>query len=92
VNTPLLMMLGVLAMGMLLVVFPVVADIVARYRGRKLVRCPETQELVEVQLNTRRALWTATFGEAMPRVNSCSRWPKKKGCSEECVKENWLIP
>lgn len=91
-NTSLLMMLGILAIGVVLVAFPVAADIAARYRGRKLVRCPETRQLVEIQLNARRALWTAAFGEAVPRVKSCSLWPKKKGCSEECVKENWLIP
>ena len=91
-NTPLLMMLGILAMGMLLVVFPVMADIVARYRGRKVVTCPETRELVEVQLDTPRVAWAGVFGEAIPRVKSCSLWPKKKGCGEECVKENWPTP
>lgn len=88
-NTPLLMMLGILAMGMLLVILPVVFDVYARYRRRRLVTCPETQELVEVQVDTRRTAWTAAFGKVMPRVKSCSLWPRKKGCEEDCVKDNW---
>lgn len=91
-NTPLLMMLGILAMGLLLVVFPVVADILAKYRARKVVTCPETRELVEVQLDGRRVAWAAAFGEAIPRVKSCSLWPRKKGCGEKCVSENWPTP
>ena len=91
-NTPLLMMLGILAIGMLLVVLPIAADIIARYRGRKLVRCPEGHGLVEVQLDVQRALWTAAFAQAVPRVKNCSRWPKKRDCGEKCIKENWLIP
>lgn len=88
-STPLLMMLGVLAMGLLLVVLPVVSEIVSRYRGRKVVTCPETRDLVEVQLDTGRAAWGAVFGHSIPRVKSCSLWPRKKGCQEECVQENW---
>jgi len=91
-NTALLMMLGILAMGMFLVVFPVVADMIARYRGRKVVTCPETRELVEVELNARRTGWAAAFGRAMPRVKDCLLWPRRKGCAEECVKENWPTP
>ena len=91
-NTPLLMMLGILAMGMFLVVLPVVADIIAMYRGRRVLVCPETGELVEVQLNARRTGWAAIFGKTMPRVKSCSLWPRKKGCGEECVKANWPTP
>ncbi len=85
-NTPLLMMLGILAMGMLLVILPVVLDIYARYRGRRLVSCPETRELVEVEVDTNRTAWTAVFGKAIPRVKACSLWPRKKGCPEDCVK------
>jgi len=91
-NTPLLMMLGILAMGMLLVVFPVVADVIARYRASKVVTCPETGELVEVRLNAHQTGWAAAFRKAVPRVKNCSLWPRKQGCGEECIKQNWPMP
>jgi hypothetical protein len=41
-NSMLLLILGIVATGLLFVVAPVVIDIYVRYRGGKVLNCPET--------------------------------------------------
>jgi hypothetical protein len=92
-NGPLLLVVVILATGLLFVVAPVVADAYARYRSGKALKCPETQSTTaEVLLDTRRAALAAAFGKSNIRVKNCSLWPKKKGCAEKCVNENWPVP
>lgn len=51
-----------------------------RYRGRRIVTCPETNEDAAVTAN---ALRVATAGEL--RLTDCSRWPERAGCAEMCL-------
>jgi len=89
---PLLLILLIAATGLLFVVAPVVMDVYARYRNRKALNCPESQGTAEVTLKTHRAALAAAFGKRVLRVKSCSLWPKKKGCAEKCINENWPAP
>lgn len=91
-TTPLLLIFAIIAIGLLFVVFPVALDTFYRYRKRKIITCPETHGSAEVQLDTRRALFTSAFGKPLLAIKHCSLWPKKKGCDEACVKENWPEP
>ena len=88
-----LMLIAVIVLfGLRFVVVPVVFDAYQRYRQRKVITCPETQGLAEVALRTRLAAFGAAFGKPLLRVGNCSLWPKKQGCDEKCVKENWPSP
>lgn len=62
-----------------------------RYRYRKIVICPDTHDFAEVALDARKAALNAVLGELKVCVKSCSYWPRKKGCGEDCVKENWPL-
>jgi len=91
-NSLLLLVLGIVATGLLFVIAPVVIDIYVRYRGGKVLNCPEILGAAEVTLKTHRAALAAAFGNPVLRVKNCSLWPKKMGCAEKCVKENWPAP
>ena len=91
-NGPLLLILVIVATGLLFVVAPVVIDIYARYRNRKVLNCPETRGSAEVALNTHQAALGAAFGKPIIRVRSCSLWPEKSGCAEKCISGNWPVP
>jgi hypothetical protein len=78
--------------GLLFVVVPVIFDAYNRYREGKLITCPETRDPAEVALKTRQAAFGAAFGKPSLLVGRCSLWPKKQGCGEKCVKENWPAP
>ena len=88
-NNPLMLIAGIIIVGLLFVVVPVVIDAYHRFRHRKVLTCPETHGPAEVSLDTGRAAFGAAFGKSMLRIRRCSLWPKRLGCEEKCVKENW---
>ena len=56
-----------------------------RLRGRHVVVCPETHTLAAVTVDLGHAAATAMWEEADVRLETCSRWPDRKGCEEECA-------
>ena len=57
-----------------------------RYRGTRVVVCPETRKYVAVEVDARRAAATAT-DEGGPQLvlASCTRWPERADCDQACV-------
>ena len=51
-----------------------------KYRGTRVLTCPENHEHVAVNV----ALFA---GGPAPRLKSCTRWPEKEGCDQACVRE-----
>ena len=88
-NLVFLLIAGIVALGFCCIVLPYMLARYRRFRYRKILTCPETQGLVEVALESRRAFFTGIFGKPVVRAKSCSLWPRKKGCAEGCVKESW---
>jgi hypothetical protein len=86
---PLMLIAGIVAFGLLFVLAPIAIDVYRQYRHRKVITCPESNGLAEVNLNAGFAALGAAIGRPVIRVKSCSLWPKKKGCDEKCVMENW---
>ena len=92
-EVPLLMIAVVVATGLVLVVIPVALDSYHRFRHRKVIVCPDTHRMAEVTPKAwNAALMTALARKPNLRVKWCSLWPKKMGCEESCIKENWPIP
>jgi len=56
-----------------------------RDRGRRAAVCPESGEHVEVEVDNKYAFWTALRGQEHTRLQSCSRWPAKSDCGQECL-------
>ena len=53
-------------------------------RGDRVVACPENNETVAVSLTAS----AAAFGSGGDlRLESCTRWPEKAGCGQECLRE-----
>ncbi|MFQ5930694.1 MAG: hypothetical protein ACE5MK_13460 [Acidobacteriota bacterium] len=86
-KTPWILVAVIIALGGLYVLFPLVLHTFQRYRHKKVVTCPQTGGLAEVDVNSRRAAFSSAFGRVRLRVKSCTLWPKRKGCAEDCVKE-----
>ena len=80
---------GVVTLGLYFVIAPVFVDTYRRYRNRKTIICPDTGEIVEVEIKALTAGLMALLGNQRARVKWCSQWPRKKGCAEGCVKEHW---
>ena len=84
-----LLIAGIIALGLYYMVAPVMLSAYRRYRGRRTIICPETDQIVEMQLKAGRASVMTAFGKQDLRVKWCSLWPGRKSCAQECVKEDW---
>ena len=58
-----------------------------RFRGQRLITCPETQNPDAVHVNVARAARSAFFGKEQVRLDQCSRWPERQGCGQECLSQ-----
>ena len=79
--------LAILFVGLLFVVLPVVAHTYGRLKSSKSVRCPRDGLQAVVEIDAAHAAVTSAVGPADLRVASCSRWPRHRGCGEECVRQ-----
>ena len=57
----------------------------SKYRGTKVVACPETWKPAIVEVDALHASLTSTVGRPDIRLQSCSRWPLKNQCGQECL-------
>jgi hypothetical protein len=58
-----------------------------KYRGRRVIVCPENNRPAGVAVDARHAAATV-FGKSPElRLSECSRWPEKAGCGQECLSE-----
>lgn len=53
-------------------------------RGRHSAICPENGEHVDIEMDHKFAFWTALRGQEHTRLASCTRWPEKGDCGQEC--------
>src|SRR3712207_4772229 len=72
---------GRAAYGILKVKF----DAYMLYRGQRVVVCPESRQYVAVEVDALDAAATAAEGETELRLNSCTRWPERADCDQDCV-------
>lgn len=54
-------------------------------RGRHSVQCPETGQPVDVEVDNKYAFRMAWRGQEHSRLSSCTRWPEKGDCGQECL-------
>jgi hypothetical protein len=56
-----------------------------KFRGKRIVSCPETHEAAAVRVAARDAALQATVGRDELMLSECSRWPEKEMCGQECL-------
>ncbi len=62
-----------------------------RFRGTRVVTCPENQEHAAVEVDTSAAIQSA-FGTPKLSLENCSRWPEKAGCGQQCLSQIEAAP
>ncbi|HEX9652973.1 MAG TPA: hypothetical protein VGA99_04635 [bacterium] len=65
---------------------------VARFQGKMLVTCPETDEAVGVEVDVKNAALRAAVGDRALHLKSCTRWPERQNCGQECLHQIELGP
>ncbi len=56
-----------------------------RFRGKRLVTCPENQQTAAVALDATAATREAFWGKPHFRLAECSRWPERRDCGQPCL-------
>jgi len=57
-----------------------------RYRGVRVITCPENLESAAVTIDAGRAArMMAIAGDKDLHLKTCSRWPEMAGCAEDCL-------
>jgi len=84
-TAPWVLLLAIAGTAIFYVLVPIVAEVFARYRTPRILRCPETGGTAEVRIDARHAAATAVPGPPELRVAGCSRWPERKGCAQACL-------
>jgi hypothetical protein len=63
-----------------------------KFRGKRLVTCPETSEPAGVEVDATHAAFTAATGERSLRLKDCNRWPEKQDCGQQCLAQIEAAP
>jgi hypothetical protein len=87
-----LVLAALLALAFLCIVVTYVVRAYIRFRGKRLVTCPETKKIVAVDVDATHAALTIGRGIPELRLTSCTRWPERQDCGQECVSEIELSP
>jgi hypothetical protein len=58
-----------------------------RYRGQRIVTCPETHRPAAVHVDIGKAVSERIWGKPEIRLDQCSRWPEKRNCGQECLSQ-----
>jgi hypothetical protein len=55
------------------------------YRDGRTLNCPETHAPVSVRFHALRAAWSSLNGPPKLRLATCTRWPERADCGQECI-------
>jgi len=58
-----------------------------KFRGERLVTCPETHKTEAVNIAATEAAVGAFFVEPTVRLKECSRWPERQDCGQDCLQQ-----
>jgi hypothetical protein len=81
-----LVLIGTIAVAALL--FAALRNPVRKYlaaRGDRVVTCPDNQQTAAVRVDAVHAALGGGGAPAPFRLETCSRWPEKAGCGQECL-------
>jgi hypothetical protein len=60
---------------------------IIRYRGPRVVTCPEKSDSATVKLDIGHAVCSTATGDTELRVRACSHWPERRECGQGCMEQ-----
>ncbi len=58
-----------------------------KFRGKRIVSCPETHHAAAVRVAAGSAAVEAALGQEHLKLSACSRWPEREVCGQECLQQ-----
>jgi hypothetical protein len=81
----------IVALAALYFVVPLIAGTYLKYRGKRVITCPETKRPAAVEVDAAHAALT-DFSHPDLHLKACSRWPERQECGQECLLQVQLSP
>lgn len=63
-----------------------------QFRGERVITCPENKRPAGVVVDTEHVLLMTLEGKTDLRLKSCSRWPERRDCGQECLRQIEAAP
>jgi len=82
----------IIALAILYFIVPQMVGAYVKYRGKRVITCPETRKPAGVEVDVAHASLTAGYGDLDLRLKSCSRWPERQDCGQECLLQVQIAP
>jgi hypothetical protein len=84
----------VLAGSCLFLIMPLILGwpIYAQYRGTRTIVCPQTHGHAVVRIDSLHALLTTIFASEKLRLATCSLWPERANCAQDCIGQAIRLP
>jgi len=82
-----LLVLALIAAVWLILRFQVAAREYWKLSGKMLVTCPENRHTEAVEIASGRAAAEALLGREHLELKTCSRWPERKDCGQDCLSQ-----
>jgi hypothetical protein len=90
-NTALIIVAGIVALAVLYLLLAPMARVYARFRGKRVISCPENRQFAAVEVDAAAAALSG-FGEHKLRLRECTRWPERQACGQECLSQIEAAP
>jgi hypothetical protein len=91
--TALWIAVGTVAGGALYLALRALVRTYLRYRGTRVVTCPETTAPAAVDVDAVfAAMSQASLGSPVLRLVACSRWPERQDCGQACLAQIEAAP
>ena len=58
-----------------------------KYRGVRVVTCPESLRSVAVKIKAGHAAAWSLIGKPKLELKDCSRWPERRNCGQQCISD-----
>jgi hypothetical protein len=58
-----------------------------KFRGTRLVICPETHKPAVVSVAARSMGLQAILNDPCVHLSECTRWPMRQGCGQDCLRQ-----
>jgi len=78
-------LIGLVVLSVFFLLLWAAATAYLKFRGTRLVSCPETKETAAVEVDVKYAALSASMGERGIRLKDCSRWPERQDCGQHCL-------
>ncbi len=83
---------AIIALGVLLVLVRALGAGYFKYRGTRVITCPENHQTAAVEVDALHAATTAVAHNPDLRLRECSRWPEHQDCGQECLSQISAAP